>query len=693
MRNKITIILFGLLMAVGWTNVAQAQLLPLRDISMAKVSGDKHIVTPKSSIKDAEMKKALPNQGQKFNAPRRTNMYSVTAPEVRSKAQFESMDPITWTDLQGNSQTTSLTVPYTDANGMMALLKRIYTDPSIPGILHSDPWNGDVTYQTIQYGWNIIGNHYNDPVNVAFSPGVLINAITVRSPGGPVLQRWIAGNSLPSGWSVTNNLSSGQYSNYPVIYNLTNGGTVSISTDKFNNPYGYVNIEVTAIGYVDYYYDYSNYYDLDIGNSTYGYAQYDVTTSWDVYYGSTPGTIDPPDYNGYTPMIVKLKDGVNDTISVRAPKFTKNEAELRDYFNTYIKEIQLLTDGMRVGTGTDNAGTVFVYTGMLNRFFFISKGKMYYLSSLDSISYDRAPFYTMYEEFSPYTQSDTQGSADFYIRMRQKESYPVVHDCNSVTYMQHYFSMSGKKGTTENDVSSLVFYIPDKRGVVSSYSRDYNPEHQPEVGMYIIELDAEAEPSNTPQRYSVTVTWTSNLNDITDNTIPQTYKLYEIADWNHDGKMDTTLIETTHNLYYTYTVPQYDDSYPISYYVIGTPDAATNKDIFFDQSNDDQVIIPGLNDFMALSLEGYESDYVVNSEKNYYRNYLSPKNLKALGALGVTPNSIGNSVRTLVLWRGTEQVGYLDLMMNGDKAYFRIRMEHQEPEPGYSINLTNSSNN
>ena len=728
MNKKFLTMMFSLLLAVGWTSDASAQQLPPKRIKTKTVSQANVPLVNGETVKP-KFGFAEFNNGQRHNAPKRTQNYTSTAPITHTKAWYEQQVPVTW-----GSNSAPLTARFTDPDGMIALLKRVYTDKNIPGIKHSDAkssildgvdGNGnDVPYQTIEYGWNIIGTEYPDDLTIVAWTGVAFYEILVEDPQGNTLAHWIAPQygsnpSLPTGWTASSNLTrytaqvpngetdwwgNPEYDTYYTYY-LSSNGTITIPASDLSNSYGYVNVKIAAI---------SRYQSptqdnslLAAGNDTHNYSIFTVSENDDIYYygydgilTSIPGEIStPPDDNGYTVMMVKLKDGVNDTVSVRAPMYTADETELHDYFSTYIKEIQLLTDGMRVGGNTDKAGTVFAYTGDLNRFFFISKGKMYYLSSLNHIGYDRAPFYSMYEEFSPYTTRDTLGSADFYDRMKKGESYPVVHDCNSVSFMQHYFSMSGKKGTSENAVSSLVFYIPDKRGFEDS-TRNYHAEHRPEVGLYLITLNAEAQPSTQQEHYTVTVTWESNLNDITSNTIAQSYRLWEIItapDGTVTTREITSMLSDVHDTSLTYDVPQYDDSYTITYYVIGTPDDATNKDTFFAKSNEKDVIIPGLNDFIGLSMKRYECDYDVENQLNYYRNFLSPKNLEYLGTQGVTKAYVGSDGKTLVLYRNDEPVGYLDLKMDGDKCYYRFRYLDQQIEPGYGPDgnktTTNSSNN
>lgn len=483
------------------------------------------------------------------------------------------------------------------------------------------------------------------------------------------------------------------YNQYYTYY-MNGGGTITIPASYLQNSTGVAHILIGAGTIANSPTEANSLIKGSCGS--FGYAEQVAEAGSDLMYYlgfSVPGKLTPPNENGYSICLVKLFDGINADEDDLAPEYTSTTEELKNYFATYIKEIQLLTDGMRVGQDGDNPGTVFSYSGDLNRFFFLGKGKMFYYSSIDGLNYDRAPFYSMYEEFSANDVGDSTGYDDFYDRMRRKESYPIVHDCMGVNFRQHYFSMAGKNGTTENHVSSLVFFIPDYRGVDGSEWRTYDTEHQPEIGMYIIELEAQAQQSTTPECYTVTVTWESNLNAITDNTVTQSYRLFEtiIAP---DGTETTReiILDDPHDTSYTYDVPQYDSSYQISYYVIGTPDDATNKDTFFAQSLPDIVTIPGLNDFIGLRLVRHESDYVVSDEKhnevNYYRNFLAPMNLDELGLSGVTAENVGADGRKFTLYRKADGVetpiADLELIMEGEKAYYRItwRVEKQV-EPGY----------
>ena len=703
MNKKILTMLFGLLLAVGWTSSAQAQRL-----SMKKVHATRTMDFNRENPRDAHGE-ALTNRfspGEMLNAPKRSQNFNSTASVVHDKAWYESQAPVTW-----GSNSKLLTEPFTDPDGMIALLKRVYTDRTIPGAKYSDAWGCDIPYQTIQYGWNILGTNYNEGVTISANSYCGFYEIQIKDGRGEVVKYWNVyddGTTLPSTWTTT-----GTWTASSGLPHFSNNGTITIPASELANDYGYAEVIVYAVNRSSYYAA-----TLQIGNSTYGYNGTDkLPYSTETVYGydfGLPGTMTPPDENGYTVMLVKLYDGKNPNDLTHptdsAPAFTHSEAELRSYFETYVKEIQLLTGGLRVGEGTDKAGTAFTYSGDLNRFFFIGKGKMRYQCSIDSLPYfDAAPFYSMYEEFSPTTSGAEQDEVtDFFDKMRLEETYAVQHDCLSVNYLQHYFSMSGKMGTNENPISNLVFYIPDKRGVDADW-RTYNPAHQPEVGMYIIHLNAAVQAiPNDRDHYNVNVTWTSNLGQIAGGTdVPQIYYLFATYENGTTVLLTPDGTDDLSDLHYVDTGDP--NGYPISYYVIGMPFVDDNNDgindytgtnVFNDidtdfqaKSNTETVNIPGKNDFVNLERVRYESDYDVVDELNYYRNFFTVKNIPTTGTNGVTKDYVGTDGKSLVLLRGGDKVIYLDLKMEGDKCYYRFRYVDRTIEDGYNEDGNKNTNN
>ena len=201
-----------------------------------------------------------------------------------------------------------------------------------------------------------------------------------------------------------------------------------------------------------------------------GYKEDGTTREGDVYYGPigyTPsnngwgitGTVTKPTNEGYTLMMVAVKDNYT---SLAVQSSDLNATQLIDFIGGHIDSVFVVTDGMRMGEGKKR-GTLFSVKGTYNRFFFLSKGKARTNLSND-IKAGAAPFYRMFEEFSPYKASDESDNVtDFYNRMIRGESMPVEHDCNSVLGRNHYFSMSGRQGTDAYDMTGLNLFITDHR--------------------------------------------------------------------------------------------------------------------------------------------------------------------------------------------------------------------------------------
>ena len=725
MRNKFLILLFGLLLAVGWTNDAQAQRLPRqkananatsqmsftkerighpsvnKGLSMDVANLQSRLASEKVAFMRSEVNGArFMNQGQgqqQLRAPLRSNDFSTTVPEaIHPKRWYEQELPNPYVTWDGGSQL--ITEPFTDVDGMMALVKRVYTDKNIPGAKYTATLHRDIPYQTIQRGWNIIGT-YGD-IKIEAHPYVAIYQIEFYDSNFDLLTYWSAydsGTSFPSSWTTTGGV--GDNDGCPYL-NAVNGymGVLTIPASylqSLNETTGVLNVKIWAYNWAG-----SSYVSdapLYIGTDMWGYTSYNPDYSETQIFGHQHGiigTVESPDECGYTVMLVKLYDGKNQdgTPPYEAIDRTTTKAELKQYFTDYIKEIDLLTDGMRVNEDNDNVGTVFAYTGDLSRFYFISKGKMAFMNSLDTIEGDIAPFYSMYEEFSPAVEGGSEDHTDFYTELRKGVTYPIVHDCQSVNYLQHYFSMSGKHGTDENRVNSLVLYIPDNRGNTEEASRTYVPNHQPTVGMYMVDLFADIEPAAQEGFYETTVTWEDNLDAITHSDgIPQTYYLYQVIGndticLTPNGTDQTTWNSADYGIYYEAG----DAAYEIHYFVVATPTGATNPDTFYAQSAPDNVTVPGTSDFIGLQWWRYESDYVTNNgekqEVNYYRNWLAPHKLSLPGQGGISAGNVGTHGRTLTLYRGETPVIDLELVMNGNKAYYRIKYRdasNQEIEPGY----------
>jgi len=715
MKRKMTILLFSLLLAVGWTSDAQAQVKTLESKPL------------QMSRRMVEKTLSPATNGHRMNAPLRANR-GVDVPHVASwYANFR----YTWTDAEGTHE-SSIVDPATKPEQIRALVSYIYETKEIPGTQFRA--FSDITpYGGVDFGY-YISSDVTEDITISMRRNVQIASITITDANDNEITSLTPGQTK-SGWTVNNvtvyngttpywyiNASYGTtvYTAFTISKNFFTGkGTIKVKVNarstQAHTPYGTLEDGTPYYQASSTHYTYwVNYVD---GEGMHGP---ELTTSFADYITPVNSPISAPDDNGNTVLLVKLSNEV-DYANTQAPGYTPSKDSLISYLRTYVTEVQLLTDGLRVGSETDNtAGTVFAYTGDLNRFYFIGKGKMAEISGSEIENYwfyadnnqryiyadyytDLAPFYNMYEEFSPTTVDEDVETTDFYEKMRQGTTYNIIHDCQSVNYMEHFFSMSGKEGTTENRVNSLVLYIPDDRGA----SGERNYDHQPTVGMYMVDLYADIEPSATQaDYYTATVTWEDNLGNIThDSNVPQTYSLYRIMDEDGDGVMDTTMVYQGPNPYWTEDFEVGDPTaYDVHYFVVATPTNATNQDTFFAKSNTDDVTVPGKTDFVGLQWWRYESDYFAKkaadtepNEVNYYRNWLAPHALSTSNQAGISAGNVGTTGRTLTLYREDTPIIDLELVTSGNKAYYRIkyrdRATNQQVEPGYNENTGEKNNN
>ena len=718
MKKKLTILAFGLLLAVGWTNVAQAQKLAdplaIRGLAKAAAPVEQNFVMKAGEEVDI---KTLFSGDSRMKAPRRAN-YTVTADATHVYDWYNSKT-YTWSNASG-TYTASYTDPATDPYQMAYLLGKTYVNPELPGIKYTACYSDDHPYYNIEFGWNIPADGkwamgesssttYGDITITAPNGYVGFKSISVYS-GTTLLESWVGTTNttnLPSSyWSfgtssgTTCKFASNNDGSYYLTYGQTGGGFITISSSLIN---GLTDITVVINAAIDA--GYSGY-SITVNNV----SQTPTNTFTDYTWTISPGgsssgatSVTPPYENGYTVFLVKVKDY---DISSRATQTTSSWSDIISYFNTYYDEVVMLTDGMRVEEGQEDAGTIFTYSGLLNRFFFLSKGKMAYISSSSSSSsYDLAPTYGMYEEFSPTTTDNTSGIDDFYSRMLEGESYDIIHDCQGVNYMQHFFSMTGMSGTDQKSLTNLIFYIPDNRG--QSMDRNYVEDHLPQVGLYNITLTAKAKPvanySSTNRYYDVTNDWVSSLNRILDFDVDQDYELWIWIYDNEGNPVAKEKVEGTdlfHNtLTYTYTVPQYPESYTIVYRVKGWPTDATNNPVndpdgtFYTWSNLAEVVIPGYSEFLSVGLDHYESDFVINEEHNYYRNFLTVANQNPENQL--TPNRVLAGENLFKLYRYEDSVentkvkaADLRFYQSGNTIRYKIDYYGQNILSGYELPMT-----
>ena len=494
------------------------------------------------------------------------------------------------------------------------------------------------------------------------------------------------------------------------------------------------------------------YCDPNIPGPHYSAYETDGNRSRTVDYGAVGGgwnisasDVTTPYEEGYTLLMVSVKEQLtlrtnDDYGSYEFP----NADALVTYIGNNIDAVQLLTDGLRIGEGM-RTGTVFNISGEFNRFFILSKGQARQKTEWvtrqqtnnNRIYGERVPFKSMFEELSPTDGTANSQITDFYAKMVAGAAYPVVHDCASVLQTEHYFSMAGKNNHESRSLTGLNIFMPDYRllywerydtiyndwGYISRINHvagrmmnpyydlngdrirsersyfevdyaQYNPDYAPEVGIYTIKLNGKAEPAAEERTYDVTLDWTSSLDDMAHGTVGQDFILYLVLTDEYGNETREEIIKTTETTY-TYPVPQDEHSYTLSYIVFGQPNDGEH-DMFVAWSNQVDIVIPGWNDFLTLKLNHYESDYKIETEKNYYRNFLNVMNDDA--ANGLTTARVNAGENNFTLYR--YDVAAPDAMVPvatmaitaGNNTRYNITYQNQEPLASYNVNVTTSGN-
>ena len=669
MKMKLTSLMFGLLLAVGWTSSAFAQ----------------------STTFTAESIKGLTYDWEDANGNTQTSHY------VELNAET------------GKYYAPEVSNPYQ----IYGLLRGVYMEKELPGPTYS-AYKADGTtrerkvyYGGVRGGWDIPGNVSSaitsqvGAVTITVSRRVYIEYIKIVS-GTKVLSSWdyaTNGSSLPWNYSGTASYDTDGW----LYFGTYGGGTITIPASITN---GYESVEVQiratyATGYTGTITVFNQSKTID----AIGKYNWNKNAGLNTFADNTYA----PKDEGYTALVVALK---NTAYLAPEPSFTQGSTYYQskdsviNYIAKNIQFVKLLTDGLRITDAGGNPGTVFNCDGTYNKFFFLSKGKARQKGAEVQANIDNgtwpyysgecAIFWPMYEEFSPQSAKLVGGSTtvDFFDRMNEGSIYDVVHDCAGVIQNRHEFSLAGEDKDDDFPFTGMNFFIPDFRlkywegkdsiqytdGTPTEYvkvdGRDmnalyktdgtsfrgllyyyanfaqYNPDYAPKVGIYKIALSATAtfvgdaeNPDHSPNNlnYVVTLQWVSSLNTMSGTTVPQTYTIYCYDNVTGEKfELEATgVTNPTGQTTVSYLVPQREHSYTIEYIVMGTPDDSEHPN-FVAWSNRDFVVIPGWDDFVGLQLDHHESDFVANKMANYYRNFLEVVNEDVFNGLTVAEITGGN---------------------------------------------------
>ncbi len=310
------------------------------------------------------------------------------------------------------------------------------------------------------------------------------------------------------------------------------------------------------------------------------------------------------------------------------------------------------------------------------------------------------PFYHMFEQFSPVTADSEAGLDDVYQSLVNMQSFGVKHDCAGIPMMNHHFMMYGEDSDPDDcqDVRDLMFFVPDYRMLKFSstensgdeYNRDrgqllkylnYHPDHKPTLGLFVIRQNEIPEGTTIWKNeqsmtglYKHQLSWKSNLDDFLPGD-EQEYELWEVV-------VDEFGVESYQHVYYRNNSGEYTDAdgnvvgeankVPIvlnrvdmtdflyTYvYVDMTAGSQTRTYVIrgrdkghflsLQMSNQEAIVIPGVDPNEKVHLIGatYYSRYNPDNEKNCYSNKLEMQN----NALGLTESELRNN--TLNFYRST----------------------------------------
>lgn len=564
---------------------------------------------------------------------------------IRDSAFFAGLPNYTWTDDFGNSHSSNLTEIATDPNQIIALLREVYTNKSIPG--------------NYKRGYTTSGGS-EDYDNVLYSGvGKLAHTGTDYTTGFS----W----SNDYGWGIEGDIITGKY--------------------DLN----------TSSGYYDYaYYAYMNPTQYKPDQEGVTLLLVEMLDNYDAYKDDE--------------VIVNGENGWEfNTFD------SDSEKNLRYYIEHSIKSVRILTESKRTGDKSNyTSGTLFkIDADKLNKFMLLAKGQLkwihgsYYSDyTIDTqYSYGSTPdltfcpypcyiynrhinssgyagdvtengfsnplampaFYNMFEQFSPVSQTSESSATDLYASLVNMETFSVEHDCMTVPYRYHQFQMYGDDSEAEDcqDVRDLMFFVPDYRMMYHSdrdatndpvYQKytNYNPNHAPKMGLYVIKQDPVQAVTTTDDHCILELNWESNMDEFLPGE-QQEYELWKLevdefgvekyvpvytrnaqgqyynattGTWQNDTvgaqQVVLTLDPTDAKTYSQVYEERTNSSRTVTYAIRGLD---TGHFLTLQMSNEESYVIPGTDpaEMVLLSSATYYSRFNPETVKNCYSNKLQMK--------------------------------------------------------------------
>ena len=258
-------------------------------------------------------------------------------------------------------------------------------------------------------------------------------------------------------------------------------------------------------------------------------------------------------------------------------------------------------------------------------------------------------FHNMFEQFSPSMPSDAGAAVDLYQKMvTNMESFPVIHDCVGIANKHHEFMLYGEDSEDFDcqDIRDLMFFVPDYRmlyhdirGSETQEYLNYNPRVQPKMGLFVIKQNPitgeQTAYNGNENNYKLHLTWTSNLLDFLPGEQGQ-YTLYRVIT-NSDGtKTYQAVGQFNPNTFEYYdNIPMQQNGQQVTYVVQGQD---VDKFLSLQMSNEESYIIPGLDREEQLRIE-LNSDY-------YFSRYDAAEQTNNYSNSVIANNTVGTNVKS-----------------------------------------------
>lgn len=262
-------------------------------------------------------------------------------------------------------------------------------------------------------------------------------------------------------------------------------------------------------------------------------------------YGMDPKMKIETPIEGATAIIIELVDGYKYDSSDTPEQMLRKIKEAHVVYNS------LYIDANATSTDNPNPGYLFNFVGMLDKFFVLTKGnnRIADNSKLDDdhpdILVGHAPFYNMFEEFSPSNKGPIY---DAYPDMSGGTTFQVDHNCTSIMGQNHIIVMSPEDIDKEYPMN-FMFFLPDYRFAGDSrkpgapeptsdaqgyeYYTYYSEKHMPYFFFNTLKAEIPSAPvnfvdQNGVNKSKVEVQWESTYNEAVGFKADEEFFVYRV---------------------------------------------------------------------------------------------------------------------------------------------------------------------